>query len=64
MIRKIWQMLAGIGILGLLTSVIVLGQSGDTVEVNWNSAVLTILITAIMVAGIILYEWVRLKKPQ
>lgn len=64
MIRKIWQMLAGIGILGLLTSVIALGQSGATVEVNWNSAVLTILITAIMVAGIILYEWVRLKKPQ
>lgn len=61
---RIWRTVASIGFLTVLGFVTALGQNGNTIEVTWNSAVLTILITAIMVAGIILYEWVRLKKPQ
>lgn len=62
--RRSWNVLASIVASVIMASLQAFGQNGDTIEVNWNSAVLTILITAIMVAGIILYEWVRLKKTE
>lgn len=64
MIRRVWRTI--VNLLGLLFigSFAAFAQNGDAIEVTWNSAVLTILITAIMVAGIILYEWVRLRKTE
>lgn len=62
--RRSWNVLASIVASVIMASLQAFGQNGDIVEVNWNSAVLTILITLIMVAGIILYEWVRLKKTE
>lgn len=62
--RRSWNVLVSIVASVIMASLQAFGQNGDIVEVNWNSAVLTILITLIMVAGIILYEWVRLKKTE